>query len=160
MRKKKLRFPPYATIIGQGTEVIGEVRFDGGLHVDGKVVGNVTGGAEQECAITLGAAGVIEGNLDVPYAVLGGTVIGDVRASRRAELTSGARIEGTLYYGLLEMDEGAEVNGKLVHVDDMAPLRLGFEGMQPGEEQHGAGEAPSEEVPTRASEGRTDEADT
>ena len=127
MRKKKLRFPPYATIIGNGTEVIGEVRFDGGLHVDGKVVGDVTGGAEERCALTLGPTGIIEGNLDVPYAVLGGTVIGDVRARHRAELASGARIEGTLYYGLLEMDEGAEVNGKLVHFDDAAPLRLGYQ---------------------------------
>ena len=160
MRKKKLRFPPYATIIGKGTEVIGEVRFDGGLHVGGKVVGNVTGDAEQECAITLGGEGVIEGNLDVPYAVLGGTVIGDVRASRRAELTSGARVEGTLYYGLLEMDEGAEVNGKLVHVDDMAPLRLGFEGTARSNGETPDTTAPSAEAQTKATIRPADEGDT
>jgi cytoskeletal protein CcmA (bactofilin family) len=117
MPRNKHRFPDYVTLIGKGTEIVGEVRFAGGLHVDGRVVGNVIAKGSDGCAISLGASGVIEGNLDVPHLVLGGTIIGDVRACLRAELAPGARIQGTLYYGLLDMDEGAEVNGKLVRID-------------------------------------------
>jgi cytoskeletal protein CcmA (bactofilin family) len=140
MRKKKHLFPAFTTIIGKGTELVGEIRFLGGLHVDGRVVGDVIAAAEDSCAVSLSASGTIEGNLEVPHAVLDGTVVGDVRASQRAELASGARIEGTLYYGILEMDEGAEVNGKLVHIDDtrQPPLRLEHQ-LAPG----GASEAES-----------------
>ena len=53
--------------------------------------------------------------------------MGDVHASQRAELASGARIQGTLYYGLLEMDEGAEVNGQLVHIDGARQSQLRLE---------------------------------
>ncbi|MEA3275401.1 MAG: polymer-forming cytoskeletal protein [Pseudomonadota bacterium] len=128
MRKKKLRFPAYATIIGPGTEIDGDIRFVGGLHVDGKVTGDISGQSEGDCGLTLGEAGTIEGNLDVAHVVIGGTVIGDVRATQRAELASQARIAGTLLYGALDMTEGAEVNGKLLHIDEAETPRLAFQG--------------------------------
>ncbi|MGA7983393.1 MAG: polymer-forming cytoskeletal protein [Chromatiaceae bacterium] len=122
--RKKIRLPPYATIIGDGTEVTGDIRFAGGLHIDGKVVGDVSGLSTDECVLTVGRSGTVEGNLDVACVVIDGTVVGDVRAARRAELAAGARIEGTLHYGVLEMAEGAEVNGKLLHVEDVETPRL------------------------------------
>jgi cytoskeletal protein CcmA (bactofilin family) len=121
MRRKKPRFPSYRSVIGPGTQVTGTIRFDGGLHVDGRIVGDVTGRSFESgvpgSAISIGATGVIEGNLDVPHVVTGGTVYGDVRAAQRAVLAAGARIQGTLFYGALEMDKGAEVDGKLVPLD-------------------------------------------
>lgn len=120
----KGRLPPYATVIGAGTEILGNVRFRGGLHLEGRVVGDVTGQAEPGCALTLGASGVIEGNLTAAHVIIDGTVVGDVRASDRAELGTGARIQGAVFYGLLEMDEGAEVNGRLVHVAGANPPQL------------------------------------
>ena len=43
---------------------------------------------------------------------------GDVRASEQIALASSARVEGDVYYGLMEMAIGAEVNGKLVRITD------------------------------------------
>jgi cytoskeletal protein CcmA (bactofilin family) len=119
-RRKGPRFPHYSSVVGPGTEITGALSFSGGLHVDGRIVGDVVGRdteAGGASAISIAATGVIEGNLNVPHVVIDGTVIGDVRAATRAVLASRARIEGTLYYGVLEMDRGAEVNGKLVHVE-------------------------------------------
>jgi cytoskeletal protein CcmA (bactofilin family) len=118
MSQKKERLPDYSTIIGKGTEIAGGMRFSGGVHIDGTVAGDVKG--VDGCALTLGRSGVIQGDLDVAHVVLDGTVIGDVRASSRAELAFGARIEGNVYYGVLEMAEGAEVNGKLLRIDEVA----------------------------------------
>ena len=44
-----------------------------------------------------------------------GIVKGDVFASRRVELGPTARVTGNVYYNLIEMAIGAEINGKLVH---------------------------------------------
>ena len=137
MARVKRRFPDYVTIIGPETEVRGEIRFTGGLHIDGKVMGDVAGSVSEDCGLTVGRTGVVEGNLDVARVVIDGTVIGDVRAVGRAELAPGARIEGTLFYGVLEMAEGAEVNGKVLHISDDVTPRIAF---------HGAGE----EAPTRS----------
>ena len=118
-KKKKFRFPPYDTLIGKGAEVQGNLRFVGGLHVDGKIHGDVVAeiAPTGEAAVSLSATGVIDGNLESPYVVLDGRVTGDVRASERALLAAGARIEGTLYYGALTIDEGAEIHGGLVRLD-------------------------------------------
>ena len=51
----------------------------------------------------------------VPYVVLHGIVRGDVYASQRVELGPTARVIGNVYYNLIEMAIGAEINGKLVH---------------------------------------------
>jgi len=138
MIKRRRRFPAYATVIGEGTEVKGGVEFAGALHVEGKVAGDIKGISEDGCALTLGRGGVIEGNLDVPHVVLDGTVIGDIRAAYRAELASGARIEGTVYYNVLEMAQGAEVNGKLLHISEDQALLLSHRGADAGQSSRAA----------------------
>jgi cytoskeletal protein CcmA (bactofilin family) len=47
--------------------------------------------------------------------VLHGIVRGDVYATKRVELGPTARVIGNVYYNLIEMAIGAEINGKLVH---------------------------------------------
>ena len=47
--------------------------------------------------------------------MLNGIVRGDVVASQRVELGPTARVIGNVYYNLIEMAIGAEINGKLVH---------------------------------------------
>ena len=109
--------PKIDSLIGQNTELSGNVAFSGGFHVDGKMKGNVVG-HEDSSVLTLSDHGVIEGEVRVPNIILNGTVIGDVYASQRVELASNAKVTGNVYYNLIEMAMGAEVNGNLVHQAD------------------------------------------
>jgi cytoskeletal protein CcmA (bactofilin family) len=106
------------TIIGQQTHVQGNVRFSGGLHVDGKICGNVEAEPGAEAVLTVSELGSIEGDVRVPVLILNGTVVGDVHASERVELASQANVTGNLFYRLLQMATGAAVNGNLVHQGD------------------------------------------
>jgi cytoskeletal protein CcmA (bactofilin family) len=103
------------TLIGQQTEVTGDIAFAGGLHVDGKIRGNVSAGDDSGSVLTLSEHGAIEGEVKVPHIVLNGSVTGDVHAAERIELAARARVTGNVYYNLIEMAMGAEVNGSLVH---------------------------------------------
>lgn len=104
------------SLIGQNTEVRGDVVFSGGLHIDGTVKGNVLAHEEGAASVlTLSERGRIEGEVRVPSVVLNGTVVGDVHASEHIELATEARVTGNVYYALIEMAMGAEVNGSLVH---------------------------------------------
>jgi cytoskeletal protein CcmA (bactofilin family) len=49
---------------------------------------------------------------------LSGEVIGDVYALKHIELAPNARVTGNVYYNLIEMAGGAEVNGSLIHYDN------------------------------------------
>lgn len=118
-RKKRFRSPKITTVIGRGTTIEGNVRFTGGLHVDGEIKGNVISEfGDDRAMMTLSEDGVIEGNVNVANVMLDGTVRGDVVASNRVELAPKARITGTVTYALLEMEMGAEVNGKLIHAEE------------------------------------------
>ncbi len=116
-KKKAFSSARIGTLIGQGSEINGDLVFSGGLHVDGKINGNVI--AEEGSAILiLSESGRIEGDVKVPNMILNGEIVGDVYGSIRVELAPKSRIKGSVYYNLIEMAIGAEVNGGLVHQPD------------------------------------------
>ncbi len=106
------------TLIGQQTELRGDISFSGGLHVDGKIQGNVTAEGNDRTVLVLSEKGTIEGEVRVPCLVINGLVIGDLYASESIELAPKARITGNVYYNRIEIAMGAEVNGSLVHMED------------------------------------------
>ncbi len=113
--RKQRRHTVVDTLVGGNTKINGDVHFEGGCHVDGTVNGSVSADLESEAALSVSEDGHIEGGVTVPYVVLHGIVKGDVCASQRVELGPTARVIGNVYYNLIEMAIGAEINGKLVH---------------------------------------------
>lgn len=133
-RLKRFKPPKVSTVIGQGTVISGDVEFSGGLHLDGAVKGNVLGDDDSRATLTVSEQGRVEGDVRVENLILNGMVVGDVFATERAELAANARVTGTVYYRLLEMAMGAEVNGKLVHTDEQEePRQLEYDGDAPAE---------------------------
>lgn len=104
------------TLIGEQTQLKGDISFNGGLRIDGTIVGNVGTGNDEHSLLTLSNKGTIEGDVKVPNLVIDGTIIGNVFASEHIELAANAKISGNVYYNLLEMTMGAEVNGQMIHV--------------------------------------------
>jgi len=113
--KKPKQSTKIDSLIGQNTEIRGDIIFNGGLHVDGLIKGNVISEEGTGSVLTLSERGVVEGEVKVANIVLNGTIIGDVHALEHIELASDARVNGNVYYTLIEMAMGAEVNGNLVH---------------------------------------------
>jgi len=111
---KEIKTTNVSTIIGDGTVIHGDIVFSGGLHIDGKVVGNVSAELGSETLLTLSKRGAIHGNVDVPTIVIDGEVKGDVCGVERVQLVENARVTGNVTYNLIEMSVGAEVNGQLL----------------------------------------------
>jgi cytoskeletal protein CcmA (bactofilin family) len=102
------------TLIGKNASVQGHIEFFGGLHIDGRVVGNVTAASGADASLSVSEDGVIEGSVEARNVVLNGRVNGDVMASERVLLGAKARVRGDVHYGVIEMAHGAEISGKLV----------------------------------------------
>jgi len=113
--KRKRKTTRIDTLVGQHTTVLGDIKFTGGLHVEGVIKGNVFSENDGVSMLQLSENGRIEGEVRVPYVVLNGEVRGDVHSGAHVELLSKSQITGNVYYNLIEMAIGAEVNGKLVH---------------------------------------------
>ncbi len=103
------------TLIGRQTEISGDVTFSGGLHVDGRIKGNVSAASDKASTLSISEAGVIEGNVRVGSVVVNGRIAGEVRATDRLVLGAKARIAGDVRYRILQMEAGALVNGQLVY---------------------------------------------
>ena len=121
--RKQIPHNKVDTLVGANSEINGDVSFDGHCHVDGIVKGSVNAEAGSKSALSISEQGTVEGGVSVPYVVLNGLVRGDVVASERVELGPTARVIGNVYYNLIEMAIGAEINGKLVHqAEGQVPL--------------------------------------
>ena len=125
-RRKRIRADHADSLIGPNTEIHGDVRFTGDLVILGTVFGNVVSEVDTGCVVSLSESGRVEGEIRVPNVVVNGAVTGDVHASEHLQLARNARINGNVYYHLIEMEMGAEVNGSLVHAvePDRPPLQL------------------------------------
>lgn len=120
-RRSRQRSGAIDTLIGAGTRIIGDVQFTGGFHLDGHIKGNVDAPPNSGATLSVSDGGVVEGGVAVPNVVLNGTVKGDILAHERVELGTTARVHGNVYYGLIEMAMGAEINGKLIHEPGRGP---------------------------------------
>lgn len=108
------------TLIGHETQIQGDVHFAGGLHIDGTVKGNVYADSESESVAIVSERGRVEGELRVPNLLINGFVAGDVHAGIRLDLAKNARVSGDVYYREMEMAGGAEINGRLMRMDEVA----------------------------------------
>ena len=103
------------TLISVKTEITGDVKFTGGLHIDGVIKGNLVAEAGSGAVVRVSDKGRVEGQISAPNIIINGKVIGDVHASEYIELAKKAQVTGDVYYQMMEMVMGAEVNGKLHH---------------------------------------------
>ncbi len=122
--RKNRRQTSIDTLVGPNSRVDGDLHFDGGCHIDGTVCGNVSADPDSDSALSVSENGLVEGGVTVPNVVLKGTVKGDLYAGERVELGPTARVIGNVYYNLIEMAIGAEINGKLVHKPGARPESL------------------------------------
>ncbi len=145
-RKKGFSAARIDTLVGQDTEIKGDLVFSGGLHVDGKIIGNVMAEEGSTAILILSEFGKIEGEVKVPNMVLNGEIVGDVYGSVRVELAPKSRIKGSVYYKVIEMAIGAEVNGKLVHQPQGSQLPKRLEDKSKGEQGRTGGAGGAEPI--------------
>ena len=121
MFSRDSRQPRIDTLIGKGVRVQGDIDFLGGMHLDGAVAGNVRSDQAPDSTLSVSESGSIEGSVEVPNVILQGQVRGDIRAAERVVLGATARVQGDVYYGVIEMTLGAQIMGKLVRIAPAAP---------------------------------------
>ena len=104
--------PPIKSLIAQGSRIDGNLTFTDGLRVDGEVVGDIRGNAEQSSILVISEAAVVQGEVHADHVIVNGTVRGPIYAKDLLELQPKARIEGDVYYKAIEMHLGAVIAGR------------------------------------------------
>lgn len=118
------------SLVGAGTKINGNIHFTGGLRIDGEVTGNVIADPNKPSTLVLSEKARVEGEIRVTHLVVNGTVVGPVNAGEYLELQSKAKVTGDVHYKTLEIQLGAIVEGKLIHImeevtDKVVAFKLG-----------------------------------
>ena len=103
------------SLIGAGTRVDGNIVFSGGLRIDGEVRGSISCENGLEGTLVISEKASVEGSITVGHVVVNGTVIGPVFAGESLELLPAARVTGDVEYHQIEMQQGAVIQGRLIH---------------------------------------------
>jgi cytoskeletal protein CcmA (bactofilin family) len=103
------------SLIGDTTRIEGNVFFSGGLRVDGLVRGNVAALPDQPGTLVVSEQARVDGEVQAAHVVVNGTINGTVHATESLELQAGSRVKGDVHYKNIEMQQGAVVEGRLVH---------------------------------------------
>jgi cytoskeletal protein CcmA (bactofilin family) len=111
-RKKQ---PAIRSLIGEGTQVHGELRFDAGLRIDGEVLGDVVA-TDPSSLLVISEHARVQGKVMAGHVIINGQVRGPVVATALLELQPKARIIGDVHYEALEMHQGATIDGVMKHV--------------------------------------------
>ena len=101
----------YDTLISSKSEIVGDVHFSGGLHIDGKIRGNIIADDQSSAVVRISETGIVEGEIKAPNIIINGQVIGNVHSHQHIELAKKAVVNGDVYYTMMEMVMGAQVNG-------------------------------------------------
>ncbi|MFT4519601.1 MAG: cytoskeletal protein CcmA (bactofilin family) [Halioglobus sp.] len=104
------------TLISHDTVIVGDVHFCGSLDVEGLVQGNIVAQPDKDALVRVVGKGRVEGDIRSPCIVINGAVHGDVHSSQQLELAAKGRVQGNVFYTLVEMAAGSEVNGSLTHI--------------------------------------------
>lgn len=103
------------SLIGATTRIEGSVFFSGGLRVDGAVRGNVSSMPDQPATLVISEHARIDGEVQAAHIVVNGTIHGPVNSQETLELQANSRVKGDVHYKSIEVQQGAVVEGRLVH---------------------------------------------
>lgn len=108
------------TKISSQTQIHGDIKISGSLLIDGHVIGNIIADKESGANVLISDKGSVTGEIRAPYVLINGKVDGNVFAMTQLELDKKAMITGDVHYAIMEMVMGAQVNGRLVHNDNIS----------------------------------------
>ncbi len=97
------------SVVGPGMEIVGNIKCDGTVRVEGKVEGSI----RATKSVVIGKSGKVAGDIETQDVVIAGTVTGTVVGASRVELQDTCRVEGDIRSRRVKLDEGGCVEGRL-----------------------------------------------
>jgi len=94
-------------LIGNGTNITGDVNSNGDVRIDGFLKGNITTSGK----LVVGPSGKIEGNVQCQNADVSGEIQGKINVSEMLSLKSSAKILGDIVTGKITIEPNATFTG-------------------------------------------------
>lgn len=109
-----------ATLINEGCKINGEISGNGDFIVHGEVVGDCI----IDGTVSLADSGLWQGSIRADNVIVAGQIDGDITANGKVEITTTAKITGTVTGEAIAVAEGAVVEGVMKTTGKADPLEF------------------------------------
>lgn len=99
-------------IVGEESTFRGEMDVKGSVRIDGEFEGHIVASE----SLLIGQTGIVKADVEVRDLMVAGVIVGNLKATERVELHTGARVDGDVETRSFVVDDGVVFNGKcLMH---------------------------------------------
>lgn len=102
------------TLVGNGSFIQGNLKVNGFIRIDGDIDGDL----ETDGAVIISERARIRGNLTAKSAVIGGIVLGDVKAKEGVKLLSSSAVIGNIITRKVQMEDKVVFHGHCISIED------------------------------------------
>ncbi|MFI3243894.1 MAG: polymer-forming cytoskeletal protein [Akkermansia sp.] len=99
--------PTNTNVLAEGIEIIGSIRFQNDMHIDGKIDGKIESDSGK---VTIGELANVKGDIEAGDVFVYGNVEGNIK-SASCHLNEHATITGDITTQALSMERGARLKG-------------------------------------------------
>ncbi len=107
MTKKQETAPTGANMIEAGTQITGEIKTNGDIRFNGKLIGNII----TKGKLIVGPSGVIVGDINCKNSEIAGKVDGKILVSELLSLKKSAKVHGEIITNKISIEPGAIFTG-------------------------------------------------
>ena len=94
-------------ILGNGTQITGNIKCSGDFRIDGQLKGNI----EVKGKLVVGPGGIVDGEILCQTADISGSLKGKINVSELLTLKSTSRINGDIITGKIAIEPDAQFTG-------------------------------------------------
>ena len=110
--KKKIESSKSSLMIGEGVTITGTIKAENKVTVQGAIDGDV------ECnSVTINKSGNVKGNIKTNTMIVEGKAEGELNVNDVLNIKSEGNVNGKIFYGEIQIDEGGKISGEINHRD-------------------------------------------
>lgn len=108
------------TIIATGVQVRGNLRVEASLWLDGEVDGSINAGGD----VSLGATGLVKGNVSGATVAISGRVTGNIKASVKLIILAEGQVLGDVDVASIAIEDGGVLIGQVRMPEPIEPSSI------------------------------------
>lgn len=107
-------------MIGQGIRIVGDVKADSSLKIEGRIEGRIVQCADE---VDIAECGEVTANITARVIKISGLVSGDIGGGEKVLITRSGRVQGNIVAPRVQLEDGALFRGSI----DMNPAKAAAE---------------------------------
>ena len=110
--KKKVESSKSSLMIGESVTITGMIKAENEVTVQGAIDGDV------ECNhVTINKSGNVKGSIKTNSMIVEGIAEGELNVDELLNIKSEGKVNGKIFYGEIEIEEGGKLSGEINHRD-------------------------------------------